>query len=104
MIFTDQNFKQEVEDSSDLVLVDFFAPWCGPCKILGPVIEELINDNKNKKVKIGKINVDENPAISEKYGVMGVPTMAFIKNGQIVNKIVGLRSKAEIQDVIDNNI
>jgi thioredoxin 1 len=104
MQFTDQNFKQEAEDSSDLVLVDFFAPWCGPCKMLGPVIEELINDNKDKKVKIGKMNVDENPAISEKYGVMGVPTMIFIKNGQIVDKIVGLRSKSEIQAMIDKSV
>jgi thioredoxin 1 len=103
MVFTDQNFKQEVEDSSDLVLVDFFAPWCGPCKMLGPIIEELINDNAGKKVKIGKINVDENQTFAEKYGVMGVPTMLFIKNGEIKDKIVGLRSKSEIQNIIEKN-
>ncbi|MBU4256840.1 thioredoxin [Patescibacteria group bacterium] len=104
MIFTDQNFKQEVEDNKGLILVDFFAEWCGPCKLLAPVINELIEEYKGKSVKIGKLNVDENKEIAEKYNIMGIPAIIIFKEGKIVVQLTGYQPKEALKELIDKNI
>lgn len=89
---TDANFEEEVMKSSIPVLVDFWAVWCGPCKMQNPILEELEKEFEGK-VKVGKLNVDENPNISAKYGVMSIPTLMLFKNGTIVKQMIGVQSK-----------
>ena len=92
MEFTDQNFDQEVIKSDKPVLVDFWAPWCGPCQMMGPIIDELAEEMKDK-MKIGKVNVDENSEISSKYEVMSIPALKVFKDGKIVKEFVGAQNK-----------
>ena len=99
--FTDENFNQEALSSEIPVLVDFYADWCGPCKMLAPVIETLATEFKGK-VKIGKLNVDDAPNTAQTYGVMSIPTLLYIKNGEVVNKSVGVVSKADIERTLNN--
>jgi len=91
--FSDQNFDKEVLQSTDLVLVDFWAPWCGPCQRMAPVIDELAEEMKGQSVKIGKLNVDENQVTPGNYGIMSIPTLIVFKKGQPVEQIVGLQPK-----------
>ena len=93
--FTDENFATEVQQSDVPVLVDFWAPWCGPCRQIGPVIEQLAKENGDA-VKIGKINIDENQRIAGQFGVMSIPTVLVLKDGKAVQKSVGVRPKNEI--------
>lgn len=104
MIFTDQNFKQEVEENKGLTLVDFFAEWCGPCKLLAPVINELIEEYKGKSVKIGKLNVDENKETANKYNIMGIPAIIIFKEGKIIKQLTGYQPKEALKELIDKNI
>lgn len=97
--FTTQNFDAEVLKSDKPVLVDFYADWCGPCKMMAPVVEALAEELDGTAV-IGKLNVDENEEIAMKYGVMSIPTLIVFKNGQAVNKKVGVQSKEVIVDMI----
>ncbi len=90
--FTDQNFEKEVLKSETPVLADFWAPWCGPCQMVGPIVEELAKEYEGK-VKIGKLNVDENPQVAVKYNVMSIPTVIFFKEGKEVARQIGLESK-----------
>lgn len=99
--FTDENFNQEVLSSNIPVLVDFYADWCGPCKMLAPTIETLAQEYEGK-VKVGKLNVDNAPDTAQKYGIMSIPTLLYFKNGEIVNKSIGVVSKAEIEAVLNN--
>lgn len=99
--FTDENFNQEALSSDIPVLVDFYADWCGPCKMLAPTIEALAEDFEGK-VKVGKLNVDDAPDTAQKYGVMSIPTLLYIKNGEVVNKSVGVVAKSEIEQVLNN--
>ncbi len=99
--FTDENFHEEALSCTLPVAVDFYADWCGPCKMLAPIIEELAPAYEGK-IKIGKLNVDNAPDTAHKYGVMSIPTILFFKNGEVVNKIVGLVSKAELEEVLNN--
>lgn len=94
--FTDQNFEGEVLKEKTPVLVDFWAPWCGPCQAMGPVIEELAKEFEGQGVKIGKLNVDENPVMAQQYGIMSIPTLIFFKNGQKADQLMGLKSKEDL--------
>ncbi|HVM90963.1 MAG TPA: thioredoxin [Verrucomicrobiae bacterium] len=91
--FTDSNFETDVLKSDVPVLVDFWAEWCPPCKLMGPIIEQLSEEVDGAKMKIGKLDVDANQAISMKYGIMSIPTMLVFKNGEIAGKIVGAMPK-----------
>ncbi len=102
MFFTDENFEQEVLKSDKPVLVDFYAEWCGPCKMLGPIIEELAKGYEGKW-KIGKCNVDESQEMAMRYGVQSIPTLLFIKDGQIVDKTMGFQSKDALKAKLDAN-
>ena len=86
--FTDNNFQAEALDNDTLTVVDFWAEWCGPCRAIGPVIEDL-SKQYNGKVKIGKLNVDHNPNVSMNYGITSIPAILFFKNGQVVDKQIG---------------
>ena len=103
MEFTDQNFEQEVEKNQGLVLVDFFAPWCGPCKLMGPIIEEMAEEYKDKNVRIGKLNVDENQVMAQKFNVLGVPTLILFKNGKVAEQVTGLQSKEALITMINKH-
>jgi len=92
--FTDQNIK-DVVNSGKPVVIDFWAEWCGPCRIIGPSIEELSNEFAGQ-VEIGKLNVDDNPETAEAFGIRNIPTILFIKNGQVVDKQIGAAPKAAI--------
>lgn len=96
--FTDASFQDEVLNFKGTVLVDFWAEWCGPCKMIGPSIENLAQKYAgNPAIKIGKLNVDENQATAMKYSVMSIPTLLIFKNGEIVDTIVGLRPESDIE-------
>lgn len=94
--FTDANFEAEVLKDNGVVMVDFFAPWCGPCKMMAPTIEKLANEYAGK-VKIGAINVDENSEVSMKYQIQSIPTLIFFKKGEMVDKLVGFQSEDNLK-------
>ena len=95
-----QNFEEEVLKSNIPVLVDFSADWCGPCKMMAPVIDQLADEYEGE-MKVGKINVDQSPDIAQKYKVMSIPMFAFFKNGEVVETAVGALNKAKLQAIID---
>lgn len=95
---TSENFEQEVLQADKTVLVDFWASWCGPCKMLSPVIEEIADERSD--IKVGKVNIDEHPELAQKYGVMSIPTVLVIKDGEEVNKSVGTVPKKALLDLI----
>lgn len=92
MVITDQNFESEVLKSTKPVLVDFWAVWCGPCQVQGPIVEDVAKAMAGK-AKVGKLNVDENPQMAQKYSVMSIPTLMVFKNGTVVKQFIGVQSK-----------
>jgi thioredoxin 1 len=98
--FTDANFQSEVLDSDVPVLVDFWAPWCGPCRMIGPVIEELSVENTGS-FKVGKVNVDENNRLAMTYNVASIPTIMIFSGGQLVQQMMGVQPKARLQQALD---
>jgi len=99
----EQNFSQEVLNSDLPVMVDFWAVWCGPCKVLSPIVEELAKDYAGK-LKVGKVNVDENNQLASKYNVMSIPTLKFFKSGKMVAELIGAAPKATIEAEIKKHL
>lgn len=97
---TDENFDAEVLQADQPVLVDFWAPWCGPCRQIAPMIDELANENSD--VKIGKINIDDNPGAAQRFQVSSIPTLLVFKGGQVSETFVGVRPKAQLQQALDS--
>jgi thioredoxin 1 len=100
--FTDQNFEQEVLNSTQPVLVDFWAEWCMPCRMLAPTIDKIATEYAGK-VKVGKVDTDANREISIKYGISAIPTVILFKNGQVAQKFVGLRQERDFKAALDSN-
>ena len=92
------NFNEEVMNSDKPVLLDFWAPWCGPCRMVGPIVEEIAEERVD--VKLGKVNVDEQPELARQFGVMSIPTLVVIKDGKVVNQSVGMRPKNQILEML----
>ena len=98
--FSETTFSTQVLENSRPVLVDFWAPWCGPCKMLGPTIEEIANDYAGK-CSVGKVNTDQDGSIASQYGIQGIPTVILFKGGQPVDRLVGLVSKTKLSEMIE---
>jgi len=91
---TKDNFVEEVINSDKPVLLDFWAPWCGPCRMIAPIVEEIADERSD--IKVGKINVDEEPSLATQFGIMSIPTLVVMNNGEVVNQVVGVRPKDQI--------
>ena len=100
--FDSSNFKAEVLESDIPVFVDFYADWCGPCKMMSPVIDKLAEDYEGR-IKVGKINVDENSALAAEYGIMSIPNMLFFRGGQVVDSVIGAVPKAAMKQKFEEN-
>lgn len=100
---TDATYESVVKQSDKLVVIDFWAQWCGPCRQITPIIEELSTEYDGRAV-IGKVNVDESNEITSKFSIRNIPTVLFLKNGEVVDKLVGAQSKSKFEDIIEKNL
>ena len=103
VVITDAEFDSSVLQSEKPVILDFWAEWCQPCKVLSPTVEEIAGEYENI-IKVGKLNVDDNPTTATKYGIRGIPTLLFFKGGKVIQQVTGVKSKAEIKKIIDENL
>jgi len=103
VVITDAEFDSSVLQSEKPVILDFWAEWCQPCKVLAPTVEEIAGEYENI-IKVGKLNVDDSPSTATKYGIRGIPTLLFFKGGKVVQQVTGVKSKAEIKKIIDENL
>jgi len=101
--FTDSNFSADVLQSSHPVLVDFWAPWCGPCRQIAPLIDQL-GQEYSGRIKIGKVNIDENPQAAQMYGIHSIPTLLLFKDGEVAERIVGVPPKTKLTAILDSSI
>ena len=99
MVITESNFEQVVLNSSKPVLLDFWANWCGPCRMVSPIVDEIAEENS--QIVVGKVNVDEEPQLAQAFGIVSIPTLVVMKNGVITNTAVGLRTKEQLLDMLD---
>jgi len=97
---TDANFSETISSSEVPILVDFWAPWCGPCRIIAPIVEELAA-NYAGRLAVGKVNTDDNPTVASQYGIRNIPTLLFFKNGTVVNQVIGTESREKLQARVD---
>jgi len=100
--FTDKNFEEEVLQYEGPVLVDFWAPWCGPCQMMSPVIEDLAKE-MGEKAKVGKLNVDENPQKAQEHGIMSIPALKVFKGGKVVEELTGVQSIEQLKEVLEKH-
>ena len=100
---TKETFKQQISEVDKPVIVDFWAPWCAPCRMMGPVIEQLAAEYDGK-AKVGKVNVDEETGLAQQFQVMSIPTIVLMKNGKVINQLIGVRSKAELESLLSSNL
>ena len=103
VVITDAEFDSSVLQSEKPVVLDFWAEWCQPCKMLAPTVEGIAGEYEDK-IKVGKLNVDDNPSTATKYGIRGIPTLLFFKGGKVVQQVTGVKSKAEIKKIIDESL
>jgi len=103
LALTNNNFKGEVLEASEPVLVDYWAPWCSPCRMIGPIVDELAGEYQGK-IKVGKVNVDENREIAVEYGVMSIPTLIVFKDGKAVDRVVGFKSKNDLKALLEKHV
>ena len=98
---TDGNFNEEVEQAGDLTMIDFWAAWCGPCRIIAPVVEQLADEYAGKGLRVGKLDVDQNPSTAARFGVRSIPTVLFFKDGEVVDRLVGAMPKPYFDQKIE---
>jgi len=101
--FSDSNFKKEVLESKLPVVVDFWAQWCAPCKMVAPIVDELAKEYAGK-IKVGKVDVDSNPSVASQYAVMSIPTLIFFKGGKVMSQVTGLQNKSALKQKIEENL
>lgn len=101
---TDQSFPEEVEGGDGLAIVDFWATWCGPCRIVAPIVEELAHEYGDEGLRVGKLDVDTNPQTASRFSVRSIPSVLFFKNGELVDRVIGAVPKAQLEDKVKQHL